>query len=55
MTEIEKLMTQIGEFVSCEMPGVKDIAYAREKNYEITTFKITMINGNCYELKIKSV
>ncbi|MCL2861463.1 MAG: hypothetical protein FWE22_03530 [Firmicutes bacterium] len=55
MTEIEKLTTQIGELVNTDIPKVKEINYTNEKHELITTFQITMLDGNCYEIKLKDV
>ncbi|MCL2861851.1 MAG: hypothetical protein FWE22_05525 [Firmicutes bacterium] len=53
MTEIEKLITQVGELVWMEINEVKEVNYKRNK--KITSFYVIMLNGSKYILNLKAV
>ena len=52
VTEIEILMTTIGELVYTEMDEVDKIEYAKDK---LSAFTIVMLNGKRYMLELKPV
>lgn len=52
MTETEKIITQIGEFVYTEIDDVNRIEYTKDKD-ELTAFTVFMENGKRYAVHIK--
>lgn len=50
MTQIEKLLTQVGELVATEIDEVKSVTYP---DAEQTAFEITMNDGKKYIVQIK--
>jgi len=52
MIEIEKLLTQIGEFAYTEIDEVSRIEYVKEKDI-LNMFIIIMDSGKQYSLEIK--
>jgi len=54
MSEIEKLTTKMGELVNMEIPEVKGIEYSNKREEEITSFEVTMINGNNYIVSVNA-
>jgi len=54
MSQLEKLTTQIGEFVSVEIEGVDKIEYTKD-NGELTAFTIVMKDKKRFILAISEV
>lgn len=52
MNEAEKIIVQIGEFVSTEMDEVNRIEYTKDKE-KLTAFTVHMENGKRYTVHIK--
>jgi len=55
MTDIEKLITKIGELVATEIKEVKAVNYSGDKDLEITAFTMTLKNGLQYSVNFKEL
>lgn len=53
MTEVEKMIYQVCEFVFVEIDGVENVTYGDKSKGEQNTFTITMDDGTEYTLEIK--
>ena len=53
MTEIEKVLAQIGEFVFVEMGGIKSINYETDEDGKQTSFMMLTDDGKEYIIGIK--
>jgi len=52
MSDMEILITKIGELVSCEIDDVNKVEYIRDKKAAVI---IVMQNGKRYELLIRAI
>lgn len=55
MTNVEKLIIQIGELVATEIDQIKDINYLDDKNIELDSFLMTLKCGQKYSVEIKRI
>lgn len=52
MSEIEILMTTVGELVACEIDEVDRVEYNKDKE---CSFSIVMLSGKRYSLEINAI